>query len=133
VAQPIATIDTSVLVSLQHAALLPALSIQFERILVPAKVRSELRDGGERNQPALDALTAYSIFESCDDYDPALVRLLLDTRASAREGRDEGEAEAVVQASQRGADMVLTDDRLGRNGHRFIASSAMELFGSAGN
>jgi predicted nucleic acid-binding protein len=101
-------------VSLQCAGLLAALSVQFDRILVPSKVRSELRDGGERNQAALDALSEYAIFENCDDYEPALVQWLLDSRAAAKEGRDRGEAEAVVQAAKRGAHMVLTDDRLGR-------------------
>lgn len=110
----IATIDTSVLVSLQCAELLRALAIQFDRVLVPAKVRSELHEGGDLNVSALAALSDYAIFESCDDYNPALVRLLLDTRRNAKKGRDEGEAEAVVQASERGAQMVLTDDALGR-------------------
>jgi predicted nucleic acid-binding protein len=112
--KPIATIDTSVLVSLQCAGLLAALSVQFDRILVPSKVRSELRDGGERSKAALDALREYSLFENCDDYDPGLVQLLLDTRSAAKKDRDQGEAEAVVQASKRSVNVVLVDDQLGR-------------------
>lgn len=54
------------------------------------------------------------MFENCDDYDPTLVKLLLDTRIPVREGRDEDEAEAIIQASQRSADVVLIDDSLGR-------------------
>jgi predicted nucleic acid-binding protein len=127
VPRPIATIDTSVLVSLQFAGLLGALSVQFERVLVPSKVRAELRDGGERNRAALEALSDYSLFENCDEYYPDLVRLLLDTRSAAKEGRDEGEAEAVVQASQRGANLVLMDDPLGRN---WAASHSIECHGT---
>jgi predicted nucleic acid-binding protein len=122
-----ATIDTSVLVGLQAAGLLGALSVKFDRVLVPAKVRSELEHGGERNVAALTALADYAIFEACDDYDSALVRLLLDTRESLRQGRDEGEAEAVIQASQRSASMVLVDDPLGR---RWAVNHGLECHGT---
>jgi predicted nucleic acid-binding protein len=110
----IATIDTSVLVSLQSADLLGAVSVLFDRLLVPVKVREELRDGGEKNSNALKALEEFAFFEHCDDYDRVSVELLLQTREHLREGRDEGEAEAVVQAAQKRAEMVLTDDPLGR-------------------
>lgn len=113
-AQPVATIDTSVLIALQSAGLLGAVSVLFGRILVPAKVRAELRAGGEMNREALAAIGDFSIFEPCDDFDPSLVRLLLDTRENRKMGRDQGEAEAVIQAAQRSASMVLVDDRLGR-------------------
>jgi predicted nucleic acid-binding protein len=39
---------------------------------------------------------------------------LLDTRADLNHGRDHGEAEAIVQAAQRSATMILVDDALGR-------------------
>jgi predicted nucleic acid-binding protein len=112
--RPTATIDTSVLLSLQCAKLLGAISVQFDRVLVPSKVRSELEGGGERNRRALAALADYAIFEECSDFSPELVQLLLDTRESLKIGRDRGEAEAVVQASQRRVSMVLSDDRQGR-------------------
>lgn len=112
--RPTATIDTSVLVSLQSAELLGAVSVLFERLLVPSKVREELELGGERNDPARKAIAEFAIFEPCDDYDPSLVRLLLDTRANMKRGRDQGEAEAVIQAAMRPASMVLADDLLGR-------------------
>ena len=88
--------------------------MQFERVLVPTMVRNELAAGGAKNQGALRALAEYAFFENCDEYDPALVSLLLGTRSSAKEGRDQGEAEAVIQAAQFRADMVLVDDSLGR-------------------
>ena len=52
----IATIDTSVLVSLQSAELLGAVSVLFDRLLVPAMVRKELEDGGDNNRAALTAM-----------------------------------------------------------------------------
>lgn len=111
---PVATIDTTVLLSLQSTGLLASLPVLFERILVPNSVRSELAARRLENEPALRALREYAIFEGCDDFDLSLVRLLLDTRAQAKAERDRGEAEAVVQAVQRGAHFVLTEDALGR-------------------
>jgi predicted nucleic acid-binding protein len=115
VAEFTATTDTSVLVSLQSAELLGAISVLFNRILVPEKVREELRGGGEKNQAAIAAINDLAFFEHCNDYDRQLVKLLLDTRKHLKQGRDEGEAEAVVQATQRSASMVLSDDPLGRD------------------
>lgn len=111
---PVATIDTSVLVSLQTAELLEKVSVLFNRLLVPAKVREELKGGGDRNLGALRAIEDIAIFEHCDDYDRVPVQLLLQTRTHLKKGKDEGEAEAVIQAAQRRAEMVLTDDSLGR-------------------
>ena len=111
----IATIDTSVLVSLQSADLLGEISVLFNCILVPAKVREELKRGGNRNDKALAAIEEFGFFEHCDDYDRAMVKILLDTREDRQQGRDEGEAEAVIQAAQRPAQIVLTDDSLGRD------------------
>jgi predicted nucleic acid-binding protein len=109
-----ATTGTSVLVSLQSAELLGAISVLFNRILVPSKVREELREGGEKNQAAIAAINNLALFEHCDQYDRQLVKLLLDTRKHLKQGRDEGEAEAVIQATQQSASMVLSDDPLGR-------------------
>lgn len=103
------------LVSLQSAELLGAVSVLFERLWVPSKVREELERGGERNDLARKAIAEFAIFEACDDYDPSLVRLLLDTREDMRRGRDQGEAEAVIQAAMRPASMVLADDLLARD------------------
>ena len=113
--RPFATIDTSVLVSLQCAELLGVVPALFDRVLIPVAVRKELEAGGEGNRAALMAIDEFAVFERCDDYDPASVKLLLDTRKHLALGRDAGEAEAVVQAAQRSASMVLVDDRLGRD------------------
>ena len=124
---PTATIDTSVLVSLQSLDLLGSLSVCFERVFVPSTVRLELREGGERNHAALTALAEYSLFEDCEEFNAELVRLLLETRVNLSQGRDEGEAEAVVQASQRGVSMVLVDDALGR---KWASSHSIECHGT---
>jgi predicted nucleic acid-binding protein len=108
-----ATIDTSVLLSLQCVGLLGELSVLFQRILVPRAVRGEVDQGAAMNNAIDQALKAYAIFEMCDDYYQPSVKLLLDARSAAKEGRDTGEAEAVIQAAERSC-MVLSDDRLGR-------------------
>lgn len=55
------------------------------------------------------------MFCSIQAYDQASVKMLLDTRKHLARGKDTGEAEAVIQASQRSASMVLVDDPLGRD------------------
>src|SRR5271156_5538065 len=69
---------------------------------------------GSRNDAVFRALEEFAIFQPCDDYNKELVDLLLDTRSQLRKGRDEGEAEAVIQASKLDVAIVLTDDALGR-------------------
>jgi len=111
---PIATIDTSVFLSLQCTGTIGNASVLFSRLLVPVAVRDEIEAGGERNAAAVQALADYALFEVCDDYDSASVEFLLQQRAQQAVGRNQGEAEAVAQAAQRAADMVLVDDALGR-------------------
>lgn len=126
-ARIIATIDTSALISLRAAKLLGAISVLFDRILVPAKVREELLNGRRQHRSTLREMKRFAIFEHCDEYDLASVRLLLDTRANFKKGRDEGEAEAVIQAAAQSADMTLIDDGLGR---RWARQHALECHGS---
>jgi predicted nucleic acid-binding protein len=104
-----------------------AISVLFNRILVPRAVRAEIAAGGERNRAVTAALADFAIFEPCDDYEAALVRLLLDTRAALAEGEDQGEAEAIVQAARRSADMILVDDALGR---RWAEAHSIECHGT---
>ena len=109
------TIDTSTLLSLRCAGVLGAISLLFDRILVPRAVWAELAKGGPQNEAIEGVLAEYGFFEKCADYDAVRVRLLLDTRASGKQGRDEGEAEAIIQAQERSCGMVLVDDNLGRS------------------
>lgn len=123
----IATVDTSVLLSLQCTQMIAPASVLFTRLLVPAAVRREIAADRERNAAVLQALRDFELFADCDDYDPASVDILLQQRKFQKAGRDRGEAEAVVQASQRGAQMVLVDDALGR---KWAASRTLEVHGT---
>jgi predicted nucleic acid-binding protein len=106
------TIDTSCIIALDHLDLLPSLSLLFSKVLVPKAVREDLykrRGTKKRIQSLFDE---YAFLEPCNDYDKAAVEILLVERM--RKGaKDRGEVEAVVQASQLGA-MVVVDDPLGR-------------------
>lgn len=86
----------------------------FDRILVPQAVWAELAKGGEKSVAIERVLEDYDFFERCKNYDAINVKLLLDTRKRQKKGRDEGEAEAVIQAQERSCGIVLVDDRLGR-------------------
>lgn len=108
-----ATIDTSVLCSLQSAQLLEKLSVLFNRILIPERVHKELSARPEANRPSLEAIEDLAFFHHCTDYDPLLVQWLLHTRKHRKEGKDRGEAEAVIQAAKHSA-VVLMDDHVGR-------------------
>jgi predicted nucleic acid-binding protein len=81
-------------------------------VLVPKAVREELF----KRRPTKDRLQAifddYAFFERCDKYDKAATTILLAGRLQPS-GSDRGEIEAVVQASEFGA-TVIVDDPWGR-------------------
>src|SRR3954464_15749699 len=110
--QPICTIDASTAIALDWIDVFSQLSFLFSRILLPKAVRTELfrrRTMKDRVRSRLDSL---AFFERCDDYDQTAVDILLIERGTLGL-EDRGEAEAVVQAAERGA-MVLVDDAWGR-------------------
>jgi predicted nucleic acid-binding protein len=106
------TIDSSCLIALDHLHRITQLSLIFHRIFIPKAVREELfkrRIMKDRLQAIFDE---YNFFERCDKYDKALVDVLLAGRSDAS-SRDRGEVEAVVQAADLGA-VVIVDDPWGR-------------------
>jgi predicted nucleic acid-binding protein len=109
---PRCTIDSSCIIALDHLDLVPQLSLLFSIVLVPKAVREELFKRAE-TQVRLEAVfEAYAFFQRCDGYEQGTVDFLLAERT--REGvQDRGEVEAVVQASQFGA-TVIVDDPWGR-------------------
>ena len=119
------TIDASCVIALDHLKLAPQLSLLFSEVLVPKAVRKDLfKRRGTKNR--LQSLFEdYALFQRCNDYDQGAVDFLLAERA--RKGtKDRGEAEAVVQASQLGA-VVIVDDRWGR---RLAAGFDLETHGT---
>ena len=107
------TIDSSCIVALDHLHLVPQLSVLFSSVLVPKAVRNELFKLRATKDRLQFIFSTYGFFQRCDGYDQGTVDFLLAERA--RLGvRDRGEVEAVVQASQFGA-AVIVDDPWGRD------------------
>jgi predicted nucleic acid-binding protein len=107
------TIDSSCIIALDHLQLVPQLSILFSPVLVPKAVRNELFKRRATKDRLQLIFSTYGFFQRCDGYDQGAVDFLLAERT--RLGvKDRGEVEAVVQASQLGA-AVIVDDRWGRD------------------
>lgn len=105
------TIDSSCVIALDHLDLVPQLSLLFAPVLVPKAVRNELFRRRTTKDRLQFIFNTYGFFQRCDGYDQGTVDFLLAERA--RLGvRDRGEVEAVVQASEFGA-AVIVDDRWG--------------------
>jgi predicted nucleic acid-binding protein len=91
---------------------LPQLSFLFSHVLVPKAVREELLKRRATKDRLQSFFSRYAFLERCDGYEKGTVDFLLAERA--RQGmRDRGEVEAVVQASEIGA-KILVDDQWGR-------------------
>jgi predicted nucleic acid-binding protein len=107
------TIDSSCIIALDHLHLVPQLSVLFSPVLVPKAVRNELFKLRATKNRLQFIFSTYGFFQRCDGYDQGTVDFLLAERA--RLGvKDRGEVEAVVQASQFGA-AVIVDDPWGRD------------------
>jgi predicted nucleic acid-binding protein len=106
------TIDSSCVIALDHLDLVPQLSLLFSVVLVPKAVQEELFKH-EATEERLQAIFgSFAFFQRCDGYEQGTVDFLLAERD--RQGaEDRGEVEAVVQASQVGA-TVIVDDPWGR-------------------
>jgi predicted nucleic acid-binding protein len=109
---PRCTIDSSCVIALDHLDLLPQLSFLFSLVLVPKAVRDDIFKRRATKKRVRSLFDQYAFFERCDDYDRGTVDFLLAERA--REAmKDRGEVEAIVQAAQSGA-TVIVDDPWGR-------------------
>jgi predicted nucleic acid-binding protein len=107
------TIDSSCIIALDHLQLVPQLSLLFSPVLVPKAVRKELFRRRVTKDRLQFIFSTYGFFQRCDGYDQGTVDFLLAERH--RLGvKDRGEVEAVVQASQLGA-AVIVDDLWGRD------------------
>jgi predicted nucleic acid-binding protein len=92
---------------------MPQLSVLFSPVLVPKAVRNELFKLRATKDRLRAIFSTYGFFQRCDGYDQGTVDFLLAERT--RLGvKDRGEVEAVVQASQFGA-AVIVDDPWGRD------------------
>lgn len=122
---PKCTIDSSCLIALDHLDLIPKLSLLFSEVLVPKAVRQDLFKRRSTKDRVRALFDQYAFFKPCNEYDKVAVDILLVERT--RKGlKDRGEAEAVVQAAQIGAS-VIVDDKWGRD---LAASHAISCNGT---
>jgi predicted nucleic acid-binding protein len=108
---PRCTIDSSCIIALDHLKLVPELSHLFAEVLVPKAVQEEVSKREATKDRLLALLENYAFFKRCDGYEKGAVDILFVERARSG-AKDRGEAEAVVQASQFGA-IVIVNDRWG--------------------
>jgi predicted nucleic acid-binding protein len=104
----IAVIDSSSLINLAHLQLAPKLSLYFSRIYVPRRVQQEV-NRKHRFRRHLNKLYGTGLFERCACADEIRVELLLAGKLGS------GEAEALVQAQERGAGFFIADEKVARD------------------
>jgi len=115
VPRPTATIDSTCLIALESLDLLPKLSVLFDRIWIPKAVREETAKRHRRKHRITAIINRCAFYERCEVADQVRVELLLTGGIrSSQPKRHRGEAEAVIQATERGATTVLVDDPDGR-------------------
>lgn len=119
------TIDSSCVIALDHLDLIPKLSSLFGVVLVPRAVQNELFRKHATRHRIKKLLDNYEFFQKCDEYDQASLDVLLAERKGTT---DRGEAEAVVQAAEVGAS-ILIDDAWGR---KLAERSRLQVLGTVG-
>jgi predicted nucleic acid-binding protein len=119
------TIDSSCVIALDHLDLMPQLSFLFSVVLVPKAVRREIFNWPGTEDRVEELFRAYALLQRCDNYEQGTVDFLLAERGR-EQGKDRGEVEAVVQAAQFGA-VVIIDDRWGG---KLAASYGLEFHGT---
>lgn len=102
----IAIIDSSCLICLVHLNLASDLALYFDVVYVPRNVQIEF-NRKHRSRYRLKKLFEAGLFQRCLCKDEANFRLLTTEL-------DAGEAEALVQAQERGAEFLLVDERKAR-------------------
>jgi predicted nucleic acid-binding protein len=102
----IAIIDSSCLICLVHLNLASELALYFDVVYVPRNVQIEF-NRKHRSRYRLNKLFEAGLFQRCTGKDETNFRLLTADL-------DAGEAEALVQAQERGAQFFLVDERKAR-------------------
>jgi predicted nucleic acid-binding protein len=98
--------DTSPVLNLARIGRLELLRLLYQQVLIPSAVSLELSDSRNDLPPAVDlASMPWLIVASATDRNRV---------QELREGLDAGEAEAIVLAIERRADILLVDERRAR-------------------
>lgn len=90
-------------------------ALLFDQIHIPRRVRQEYAKKPRSRTQLARLRNELAPYRYCNVADEVSVRLLLAEEAGRRKPRqDEGEAEAIVQASQIGAATVIVDEKRAR-------------------
>ena len=113
--------DTSPVLNLARIDRLQFLPLLFHQALIPSAVYGELTDSKSDLPPAIEL----------DSMQWLIVAAAADQKRvqKLREDLDAGEAEAIVLAIERGADLLLVDERRGR---RTAAAAGLTVTGLLG-
>lgn len=107
-----AVIDTSCLLNLFHLALISKIHLCYSTVYIPRYVLSEAEKWHHPDE-LRRLLKHYSVLKKCSVGDKHQAELLDDPRLNPDAQIDRGEAEAIVQAKERGVSEVLIDERKG--------------------
>lgn len=113
--------DASALINLARIGELDLLRRLYGELLIPEAVWREVVVEGA-GQPGAEEVGAASWIETRDVANENLVRAL-------RQDLDAGEAEAIALALEVGADLLLMDERLGRETARYLGVRYVGLIG----
>jgi uncharacterized protein len=102
----IAVIDSTTLISLAHLELAAELSLFFDIVYVPNSVQREV-NRKQKFRYRLKKLYKAGTFERCSSVDELRLELL-------KAELDDGEAEALIQAQERGARYFIGDEKRAR-------------------
>jgi uncharacterized protein len=125
-----AVIDTSCLPNLLHLNLLSKIVLRYGTVYIPKYVVHEVTDKWYHPDELRRVLKQYAFLKKCSVGDEARVKLLHDKRTNPHAPIHRGEAEAIVQASERRASDVLIDERAGTRiaqQHNLNVKSTLEL------
>ena len=113
--------DASPLINLARIGELDLLHRLYGALLIPDAVWREVVIKGA-GQPGAEEVRAASWIKTCDVVNEHLVRAL-------RQELDAGEAEAIALALEVEADLLLMDERLGRETAQYLGVRYMGLIG----
>lgn len=125
-----AVIDTSCLLNLLHLNLVSKVVLCYRTVYIPQYVLDEVIETWYHPDELQKLLKHYAFLKKCSIGDRHRAKLLYDRTMNPRAPIHRGEAEAIVQASERRASDVLIDERTGTRiakQHSLNVKSTLEL------
>lgn len=125
-----AVIDTSCLLNLMHLNLLSKIVLRYHTVYIPQYVLDEVTEKWHHPDELRKLIKHYAFLKKCLVTDKHRTKLLYDRKLNPRAPVHRGEAEAIVQASERRVSDVLIDERAGTRiaqQHSLNVKSTLEL------